>query len=131
MHGTQIRERLNPILDEIARQSTVADTFVDKTRYRIFLATFYANLVMNPSDAGLAVEDIEQAFEAINCQAKTILGGHDPITEAYRFIASREGEKTMNEEKLTSTHKELLTYFASMILDPEGHKKWMDEISTR
>ena len=37
-------------------------------------------------------------------------------------------EQTMAEVKLNQTHKDLLQYFSSMILDPEGHKKWMQEI---
>jgi hypothetical protein len=35
----------------------------------------------------------------------------------------------MADASLTQTHKELLLYFASMILDPEGHKRWMEEVS--
>ncbi len=37
----------------------------------------------------------------------------------------------MNELRLTPEHKDLLMYFHSMIVDPEGHKKWMDEIRAR
>ena len=46
----------------------------------------------------------------------------------YRFISSKEGEKTMAEAKLNQTHKDLLQYFSSMILDPDGHKRWMAAI---
>jgi hypothetical protein len=34
----------------------------------------------------------------------------------------------MLEAKLNQTHKDLLQYFSSMILDPEGHERWMSEI---
>ena len=34
----------------------------------------------------------------------------------------------MGEAQLNQTHKDLLQYFSSMILDPEGHKRWMEEI---
>ena len=34
----------------------------------------------------------------------------------------------MGEARLTQSHKDLLQYFASMILDPSGHKKFMDQI---
>ncbi|GIS19205.1 MAG: hypothetical protein CM15mP120_11210 [Pseudomonadota bacterium] len=35
----------------------------------------------------------------------------------------------MIEAKLNQTHKDLLQYFSSMILDPDGHKRWMEEIA--
>jgi hypothetical protein len=28
-------------------------------------------------------------------------------------------------------HRDLLLYFASMILDPEGHRRWMTEVAER
>jgi hypothetical protein len=34
----------------------------------------------------------------------------------------------MREARLTQHHKELLLYFSSMILDPDGHKRWMDHV---
>jgi hypothetical protein len=46
----------------------------------------------------------------------------------FTFISSKPGEQAMVEAKLNQTHKDLLQYFSSMILDPDGHKKWMDEI---
>ena len=34
----------------------------------------------------------------------------------------------MQAARLNQTHRELLLYFASMILDPDGHKRWMDVV---
>ena len=34
----------------------------------------------------------------------------------------------MQEARLTQNHKDLLLYFSSMILDPEGHRRWMQSI---
>ena len=38
------------------------------------------------------------------------------------------GRLRVAEARLTQSHKDLLNYFASMILDPEGHKKYMQHI---
>ena len=37
----------------------------------------------------------------------------------------------MAEARLSSTHRDLLTYFSSMILDPEGHKRWMRSLTEK
>ena len=56
------------------------------------------------------------------------LGPIESMKELFGFVSSKEGELAMQEARITQTHKDLLNYFASMILDPEGHKRWMDHI---
>jgi hypothetical protein len=50
------------------------------------------------------------------------------VTECFRFINSKAGEQAMKEARLNQTHKELLLYFSSMILDPDGHRRWMSTV---
>ena len=128
MNATDIEPALRPILDEIEKRSVLVDPFVDKETYRIYLATLWSNLVLKPEEAGLLEEDLEAAHDIINLQAHQVLGEEGAITESFRFINSRPGEKAMEMAKLSKTHKELLAYFSSMILDPDGHKRWMDEV---
>ena len=128
MNATDIELALRPILDEIEKRSVLVDPFVDKETYRIYLATLWSNLVLKPEEAGLLEEDLEAAHDIINIQAHQVLGEEVAITESFRFINSRPGEKAMEMPKLSKTHKELLAYFSSMILDPDGHKRWMDEV---
>ena len=59
---------------------------------------------------------------------RKILGYNDSVTQSFRFISSPAGELEMNRAKLPRNHRDMLTYFSSMILDPEGHKKWMDQV---
>ena len=128
MNATDIELALRPILDEIEKRSVLVDPFVDKETYRIYLATLWSNLVLKPEEAGLLEEDLEAAHDIINIQAHQVLGAEEAITESFRFINSRPGEKAMEMAKMSKTHKELLAYFSSMILDPDGHKRWMDEV---
>ena len=37
-------------------------------------------------------------------------------------------EQAMKDARLTQNHKDLLLYFASMILDPDGHARWADKV---
>jgi hypothetical protein len=121
-------ERLQPVIDEIARRSLVADNFIDKDLYRVYFATLWANLVMDPADSGLAEADLEPIYHYLNDNAITpVLGTDQSITECFRFINSKAGEQAMDRCQLSKTHRDLLTYFCSMILDPDGHRKWADQ----
>ncbi len=108
--------------------SAVTESFLDKNRYRLYLSTLWSNLVMEPDQLGLAIEDLEQVFDLLNERARDVLGGEDPIRESFQFISSSAGEREMAKAKLTRNHRDLLTYFSSMILNPDAHKKWMDEV---
>jgi len=121
-------ERLQPVIDEIARRSRVADSFIDKDLCRVYFATLWANLVMDPADSGLAEADLEPIHHYLNDNAiAPVLGPDQSITECFRFINSKAGEQAMDRCQLSQTHRDLLTYFCSMILDPDGHRKWADQ----
>ncbi len=53
MTNQRLAQQFAPILEEVEARSGVAEAFVDKDRYRIYLATLWANVVMNPNDAGI------------------------------------------------------------------------------
>lgn len=108
--------------------SAVADTFVDKNRYQLFLCTLWSNLVLEPEQLGLEVEDLESALDIVNKEAKKVLGFDDSVTQSFRFISSPAGEHAMTQAKLPRNHRDMLTYFSSMILDPDGHKEWMEQV---
>ena len=117
-----------PILAAVERQSGLVERFVDKDLYCIYLATLWANLVLDPAAAGIDESDLESAHDVINLAASKVLGNDEAIVSAYRFINGKEGEKAMDRAKLTSRHRQLLLYFCSMILNPDGHRQWMAEI---
>ncbi len=85
-------------------------------------------MVTDPDDVGVDEADLEVLHDVLNEELERQLGPAFSVTECFRFLTSRDGEAAMNELRLTPEHKDLLLYFASMILDPDGHKRWMDEI---
>ena len=131
MTGPLLSARFAPILDEVEKRARVADAFVDKEVYRILLATVWANVVMNPDEAGIEVTDLERAHDVINARARDVLGGDDAIKDCFRFVTSRAGEAAMDQARVSKTHRELLLYFSSMILDPDGHRRWMADVERR
>ena len=124
----RLRTRLKPVLDDMVKRSTVAERFVHRDAYRLTLATLWANLVLKPEDAGIEEADLEVVHDILSAEAQTLLGNGEDLTACFAFINSKPGEAAMKEARLTSTHKELLLYFCSMILDPDGHRKWMDRV---
>lgn len=120
-----------PVLDDIGDRSTVADRFIDKNLYRLYIATLWANVVLNPEDAGIGEPDLEPLHDVVNERLRETLGPDASIASCFRFISSKAGETAMAEARLSSTHRDLLTYFSSMILDPEGHKRWMRTVTEK
>ncbi len=126
-----IRARFSRILDDIETRSGVAEKFVDRELYQLYIATLWANVVLNPADADLDEADLEPLHEYLNERVAGVLGPSVSVTECFRFINSKAGEQAMTEARLSATHRELLLYFSSMILDPDGHRRWMDMVLDR
>jgi len=126
---SQLVEMFDPVLDDVAERASVADRFVDKDLYRIMVATLWANVVLDPAQVGLLEEDLEAAHDVVNARITQVLGHDQDLTACFAFLNSRSGELAMQAARLTQNHKDLLTYFASMILDPEGHRRWMESLS--
>ena len=131
MTDALLSARFAPILDEVEKRAGVADALVDKEVYRILLATVWANVVMNPDEAGIDIADLERVHDVINTRARGVLGGDDAIKDCFRFVTSRAGEAAMDQARVSKTHRELLLYFSSMILDPDGHRRWMADVERR
>jgi hypothetical protein len=128
MTPSELAQIFDPILADVAKRSVVADSFVDRNLYRLYIATLWANVVLNPEDAGLTEDDLEDLHEVINTRIAAVLGSDEAITSCFSFVNSREGETAMREVRLTQNHKDLLLYFSSMILDPNGHRRWIESI---
>jgi hypothetical protein len=120
----EFAERFAPVLREIERRCSVAGSFVDKDLYRVNLATLWANLVMDPGDADLTEDALEPLHDFLNQAIEPVLGRGQTLTECFRFINSKAGEQAMDRCHPTTTHRQMLLYFCSMILDPAGHERW-------
>ena len=131
MSPEELKATFTPVLEDVAQRSCVADRFIDKNVYRLYITTLWANVVLNPEEVGIQESDLESLHEMVNLALQKILGADETITECFRFINSKLGEAAMKEAQVTKTHRELLLYFSSMILDPEGHKRWMESIADR
>ena len=122
----QLKDIFEPVFGDIRKRATVTEKFLDRDLYRVYIATLWSNVVLSPNEVGIEEEDIEPLHDILVSEISNAIGPENSMKEIYQFISSKDGEKAMVEAKLTQTHKDLLNYFSSMILDPEGHRRWMD-----
>ena len=132
MYSTEhLKEAFEPVLTELREKAAVATSFIDKNFFQVSVATLWANVVLSPEDTGITEDDLPNLHDVLNEEIASVLGPDEDLKTVFRFISSKDGEKTMVEARLNQTHKDLLLYFSSMILDPEGHRKWADELKEK
>ena len=129
MDQEQLEKLLERSLSDMRDRSRLTEQFVDKDTYKLYLTSLWTNIVLEMEDIGLVEADLEPALEIVNNHAREILGGDEPVIESFRYLTTPAGEKLMEKHNVTARHKQMLIYFASMILDPEGHRRWMASVS--
>ena len=125
---TDLKYAFEPVFTDIRERSTVVERFIDRNLYQVYMATLWANVVLSPGEAGIGEDDLEALHDLVVEELAEVLGKSTNLNSVFEFISSKPGEQAMLEAKLNQTHKDLLQYFSSMILDPEGHERWMSEI---
>lgn len=127
----KLEERFAPILADLAQRAAVTDRLVDKDVYRILVSTLWVNVVLDPYEAGLSEQHLEPLHDVLNQRIGGVLGEHESLTSCFRYLNSKAGAEAMQAARLTPEHRDMLLYFASIILDPDGHKRWMEEVRNR
>jgi hypothetical protein len=127
----QLLEKFQDVFIDIRERSSVVGRFIDRDLYRVYIATLWSNVVLSPDEVGLEEADLELLHDILVSEINDAIGPNETLHTLFKFISGKEGERAMGEARLTQSHKDLLTYFASMILDPEGHKKFMQDIRER
>lgn len=127
----ELLEKFQDVFTDIRERASVVGRFIDRDLYRVYIATLWSNVVLSPDEVGLEEADLEVLHDVLISEINDAIGPNETLHTLFKFISGKEGERAMGEARLTQSHKDLLTYFASMILDPEGHKKFMQDIRER
>ena len=106
MRREHLEAAFAPVLAEVAERSLVAEAFLDKDLYRIYIATLWANVVLDPSDVGIEEADLETVHDLVNEQIGDVLGSDADIRECFRFINSKAGEGDRKSTRLNSSHSQ-------------------------
>lgn len=128
MNAEHIAQALAPVFHDLRQRAEVADSFLDRDLYRLSLATLWSNLVLDPDGSGIEEAELEAVHDVISDECSATLGDDTTLSEVFRWIATPSGDKAMAAAHLRPEHADMLRYFASMILDPDGHRQWMDDI---
>ncbi|HSG88135.1 MAG TPA: hypothetical protein VLA56_02925 [Pseudomonadales bacterium] len=121
----------DPILQEIRQRSAVADAFLDKDIYRIYLATLWANVVSEPEASDLTEADLEPFHDFLDARAAEVLGGSDRIRACFQWLMSEEGDLAMTRTRVPARHREFLVHFGQLMLDPSGLGTRLEELTGR
>ncbi len=128
---SQLASHFAPLLDDLTSRAAVAEGIIDKDRYRILVGTLWVNVVLDPAGCGIGEEHLEPLHDVVNGRIAAVLGADESLTSCFRYLNGKPGEQAMKEARLTAEHRDMLLYFASIILDPDGHRRWMDEVRNR
>jgi hypothetical protein len=120
MNIDQIRKKFQPALDEIVNASGVNDQFVDKDRFRVYIATVWGNAVLEPERSAIAVDDLPALHDYLNEEIESLLGEGESVTSCYEHLTSKVGEDSMVRLQVSQQHKEFIHYFARLILGADG-----------
>ncbi|MDZ7670067.1 MAG: hypothetical protein U5Q16_11835 [Gammaproteobacteria bacterium] len=124
----ELQARLAPVLDDLTERAMVTEHVVDKDVYRILICTLWVNVVLDPAEAGIAEHQLETLHDVLNRRIGEILGRDASLKSCFRYLNGKDGEQAMKAARLTPNHRDMLLYFASIILDPDGHRRWMEEL---
>lgn len=130
-HDARFAALYDPILEEIRSRSAVADTFVDKDLYRIWLATLWTNVVCAPEQSDLTEADLEPFHDYLQLRAREVLGGSDCIRECFRYLMAPSGEQAMARARVPARHRTLLLHIGQLMLDPTGLGKHVGDLTGR
>ena len=59
LEPNQLEYAFEPVFTDIKERSTVAERFIDRNLYQVYVATLWANVVLSPGEAGIEEEDLK------------------------------------------------------------------------
>lgn len=127
MNIADIRQKFKPAIQEIINASGVDEQFVDKDRFRVYIATVWGNAVLDPERSGITEHDLPPLHDYLNEEIAGLLGHGQNVTSIYEYLTSKTGEDSMTRLQVSAQHKEFIHYFARLILGADG----LDNINLR
>lgn len=119
---------LLPVLKEVRDNCRVTERLLDTGAYQVSVATLWANLVLHPEESGFAESELEDCYQVLSEDCREVLGGSAELLDCFTFLNSKDGAAAMASARLNQTHKDMLLYFASMMIDPDGHRRWTAQL---
>ena len=116
MDLAKTRQRFKPAVDEILEQCRIADDFIDKELFQVYIATVWGNAVLDPGKSGIDEDDLAILHDFLGEELDSVVGPGYDLRACYTFIMSDDGEQSLARLSITQRHKDFLHYFARLIL---------------
>ena len=116
MELAEVRERFKGALDEIVESCQITEEFVDKDRFRVYIATVWGNAVAAPNKSGITEDDLPVLHDYLNEEITRLLGHDESVTSCYQYLTSKPGKDAMIRLNIGQQHQEFINYFARLIL---------------
>ena len=120
MNIDEIRIRFEPAVTEIIEACCITDKFVDKDRFRIYIATIWGNAVLEPERSGIRETELNILHDFLNEEIEKLLGSGETITTCFEYLVTKAGEDSMDRLEVANHHKEFIHYFARLILGQDA-----------
>lgn len=131
MDASRFQELYAPVLREIEAQSAVTDAFLDRELYQVQVALFWASVVLAPARFGIREGELESLHDRL-CEAVAgVLGVGHGVRECFEFVVSPAGGASLDRLRASRAQRDVLHYTASLILDPDGHRAWLEAQRSR
>jgi len=116
MQLEEIRKQFGPAIDEIVDGCMLTDEFVDKDRFRIYMATVWGNAVVNPQNTGIAETDLELLHDFLNEEIARVLGDGQSLRLCYEYLLSKAGEESLIRLQVGQQHIDFIRHIGQLIL---------------
>ena len=88
----EIRRRFEPAVNEIIDACCITEDFVDKDRFRVYIATIWGNAVLQPEKSGIDESDLSVLHDFLNEEIQKLLG--HPVIRNLKPRRLRQGVST-------------------------------------
>ncbi|HIG43479.1 MAG TPA: hypothetical protein EYQ14_23535 [Gammaproteobacteria bacterium] len=116
----EIRRRFEPAVNEIIDTCCITEDFVDKDRFRVYIATIWGNAVLQPEKSGIDESDLSNLHDFLNEEIEKLLGTDQTITSCFEYLVTKAGDDSMNRLQVNNQHKDFIHYFARLILGSDS-----------
>lgn len=116
MDISQVRRQFAPAIEEIIQGCQVAEGFVDKDLFRVYIMTIWGNAVIEPVRSGIEEGDLSVLHDYLCEVVAEVLGAGQEVTSCYEYLMTKDGEDSLERLQITGDHREFLYHFAELVL---------------
>ena len=125
LEPNELKYAFEPVFTDIKERSTVAERFIDRSLYQVYVATLWANVVLSPGEAGIEEEDLEDLHDLVVADIQSVLGNNEDLTTVFTFISSKSGDHDRGQAQPNSQGS------AAVLFEHDSRSGWAQTVDGR